>query len=199
MTLIIGLTGGIATGKSTVSSMIETFDIPIIDADQIAREVVEPGKESYHEIVRAFGEKILRDDQTLNRKKLGEIIFKDQKKRKLLNNIVHPAIRKEMVLKRDYYVHLGVKSVVLDIPLLFESNLTTYVHKTIVVYVHKSIQLKRLMKRDCFSKKEAVQRINSQMPMSEKIKMADVVIDNSYTKENTLQQIKRTLLKWKVL
>src|SRR5690625_4240419 len=123
MTIIIGLTGGIATGKSTVSSMIADFKIPVIDADQIAREVVEIGKKSYHELIRVFGPQILQSNQMIDRKKLGEIIFTDQTKREQLNNIIHPAIRKEMQRKKDYYVNLSVKSVVLDIPLLFESEL----------------------------------------------------------------------------
>lgn len=199
MTLIIGLTGGIATGKSTVSSMLATFDVPIIDADKIARDVVKPGKSSYVEIVREFGSKILRKDRTINREELGKIIFANQEKRELLNSIVHPAIRKEMIKQRDDYVRSGVKSVVLDIPLLFESNLTTYVHKTVVVYVPQHIQLKRLIKRDCLSEEEALKRINSQIPISEKTKMADAVIDNSQTKEKTFQQIKSLLQDWKIL
>lgn len=199
MTIIIGLTGGIATGKSTVSSMIADFKIPVIDADQIAREVVEIGKKSYHELIRVFGPQILQSNQMIDRKKLGEIIFTDQTKREQLNNIIHPAIRKEMQRKKDYYVNLSVKSVVLDIPLLFESELEEFVDKIIVVYVDESIQLKRLMKRDHLSKKDALKRIDSQMPTSEKIKLADVVIDNSQTREDTLQQIQSTLLHWNAL
>lgn len=199
MTIIIGLTGGIATGKSTVSSMIADFKIPVIDADQIAREVVEIGKKSYHELIRVFGPQILQANQMIDRKKLGEIIFTDQTKREQLNNIIHPAIRKEMQRKKDYYVNLSVKSVVLDIPLLFESELEEFVDKIIVVYVDESIQLKRLMKRDHLSKKDALKRIDSQMPTSEKIKLADVVIDNSQTREDTLQQIQSTLLHWNAL
>src|SRR5690625_2710222 len=140
MTLVIGLIGGIATGKSTVSSMFKKFQIPVIDADKIAREVVEPGRESYLKIIHSFGTNILNDDQTINRKKLGEIIFSDRDKRKLLNSIVHPAVRKEMLKQRDAYVQAGRRGVVLDIPLLFESNLTTFVQKTIVVYVSEEIQ-----------------------------------------------------------
>src|SRR5690625_298609 len=116
MTLIIGLTGSIATGKSTVSSLIENLNVPIIDADKIAREVVKPGRKAYHNIIKEFGPNILQNDQMLNRQKLGEIIFQNQKKRELLNKIVHPDVREEMQKQRDHYVKLGVKSVVLDIP-----------------------------------------------------------------------------------
>lgn len=199
MTLTIGLTGGIATGKSTVSSMIANFDIPIIDADKIAREVVEPGRTAYKEIIQKFGSDILKKDKTLNREKLGEIIFSHKEKRKQLNNIVHPAVRKEMLKQRDYFVSLGIKSVVLDIPLLFESNLMNYVEKTIVVYIPEQLQLKRLMTRDNLTKSEAFKRIRSQIPTSDKIKLADAVIDNSQTKEKTLEQLVNILNNWKAM
>lgn len=199
MTLTIGLTGGIATGKSTVSSMIANFDIPIIDADKIAREVVEPGRTAYKEIIQKFGSDILKKDKTLNREKLGEIIFSHKEKRKQLNNIVHPAVRKEMLKQRDYFVSLGIKSVVLDIPLLFESNLMNYVEKTIVVYIPEQLQLKRLMIRDNLTKSEAFKRIRSQIPTSDKIKLADAVIDNSQTKEKTLEQLVNILNNWKAM
>src|SRR5690625_149075 len=103
MALIIGLTGGISSGKSTVSTMFSTLHIPVIDADKVSREVVEPGKSAYHEIRRVFGQEIFKEDQTLNRKKLGAIIFADEEKRKQLNAIVHPAVRKEMLQQRDHY------------------------------------------------------------------------------------------------
>lgn len=199
MTLIIGLTGGIATGKSTVSSMVSQLGIPTIDADKIARQVVEPGKKAHDQIVQTFGEQILKSDQTLDRQALGSIIFSNKDKRKQLNAIVHPAVRKEMIKQRDHYIGIGVKSVMLDIPLLFESNLVNLVHKVIVVYVHEKKQLYRLMARDHLSEEEALQRIQAQMPISEKVTLADVVIDNSCTKEETLRQIKYTLQQWSAL
>lgn len=199
MTLIIGLTGSIATGKSTVSSLIENLNVPIIDADKIAREVVKPGRKAYHNIIKEFGPNILQNDQMLNRQKLGEIIFQNQKKRELLNKIVHPDVREEMQKQRDHYVKLGVKSVVLDIPLLFESKLTSYVHKIIVVFVQKELQLKRLMARDHLTEKEALRRINSQIPISEKIKLADAIIDNNRTKKATSNQVKNILSDWNAI
>src|SRR5690625_1069171 len=120
MTLIIGLTGSIGTGKSTIAKKMHELQIPIVDADIIAREVVEPGKDAYNDIVTTFGEQILQNDGTLDRKKLGSIVFADESKRKTLNEIIHPAIRAEILRQRDAYVAEGHPCVVLDIPLLYE-------------------------------------------------------------------------------
>src|SRR5690625_3642877 len=122
MALIIGLTGSIASGKSTISSMFSEFNIPVVDADKIAREVVQPGEKAYIEIVKAFGDKILKEDLTIDRKKLGSIIFADDDKRHQLNSIIHPAIRETMTFQKDQYIQSGEKCIVLDIPLLFESK-----------------------------------------------------------------------------
>lgn len=199
MTLIIGLTGGIASGKSTVSSMFEQLNIPVIDADKLARKVVEPGEKAYDEIVEVFGIEILQADQSLHRKKLGAIIFADEEKRNKLNQIVHPAIRKKMMEQRDDLVARGVKCVVLDIPLLFESKLTSYVDKIMVVYVDENVQLDRLMERDHSTEKEAIQRIRAQMPLKEKTALADAIINNNDSKEKTLEQLKSILTKWKIM
>lgn len=199
MTLVIGLTGSIASGKSTVSDMFHTLNIPVIDADQLAREVVYPGEQAYKEIVSLFGEGILQADRTLDRKKLGAIIFQDEVKRKQLNNIVHPAIRKRMLEQRDTFIKNKEKCVVLDIPLLFESKITSYVHKTLVVYVDQKIQLQRLMKRDNFSQEEAMQRIDSQIPVKEKAELAHAVIDNNGSRKNSLKQLEKILMDWDVL
>lgn len=199
MTLIFGLTGGIATGKSTVAHMFTSFEIPIIDADIVAREVVEPGEEAYEKIVETFGKDILKNDQTLNRKKLGKIIFSDEKKRKQLNQITHPIIRKEMQRQKDVYIQQGEKCVILDIPLLFENNLTKEVDYTVVVYTTKETQLKRLMKRDCLTEEEAKQRINAQMSIEKKRKRADYLIDNNGTKKETFEQVKDLLSQFDML
>ncbi|WP_430784856.1 dephospho-CoA kinase [Virgibacillus flavescens] len=198
MALIIGLTGSIASGKSTVSSMFREFEIPVVDADQIAREVVCPGEKAYTEIVDAFGEEILFDDKTIDRKKLGSYIFNDKAKRSTLNSIVHPAVRKEMLAQRDAFVTSGAKCVVLDIPLLFESKLTHFVDKTVVVFVDQATQLNRLMNRDKSSEDEARSRINSQISMDEKAHMADKVIDNNGTIEQTSYQLEEILKEWQI-
>ncbi len=199
MALIIGLTGGIASGKSTVSSMFTSLNIPVVDADKISREVVEPGEDAYEKIRHVFGEDVFKKDGTLNRKKLGTIIFADEEKRKQLNGIVHPAVRKEMLRQRDYYINKGEKCIILDIPLLFEGNLTQLVDKTIVVSVDEDVQLNRLMERDQSSKEEAEQRIQSQLPIREKVKLADAVIDNNGTKIDSCKQLKNILKEWLVL
>lgn len=196
MTLIIGLTGSIATGKSTVSKMFTNLNIPVIDADKIARIVVEPGYDAHIRVVDYFGEDILSKDGTIDRPKLGKIIFANTKKRDALNDIVHPAVRKEMLRQRDDLVKQEHKYIVLDIPLLFESKLTHLVDKTIVVYTDVVIQIERLMKRNNFSSEEAMERIQSQMSINDKTELADVVIDNNGTKAESLAQLKKILNDW---
>lgn len=199
MTLVIGLTGSIATGKSTVSLMFDDFGIPVIDADKVARQVVEPGEKAYNDIVHTFGEHIVKEDNTLDRQKLGSIVFADEEKRKKLNSIIHPEIRKKILHDRDQLVKQGVRSVVLDIPLLYESKLTHYVDKVIVVSVDAKVQLERLMARNNFTEEEARQRISSQMPVKEKAKLADAVIDNNGTKTETYEQLEKLLKEWEIL
>ena len=197
MTVTIGLTGSIATGKSTVSLMFEDFDIPVIDADKLAREVVYPGEEAYQLVVDTFGEAILREDKTLDRKLLGEIIFTDEAKRQQLNRIVHPAIRKKMIEKRDVLIAGGAAFVVLDIPLLLESKLEHFVDKIMVVYVDEKIQLQRLMARNDYTEEEALQRIRSQMPVKEKAQLADAIINNNGSKNETFKQLEKIINDWK--
>ncbi|MDQ0231005.1 dephospho-CoA kinase [Metabacillus malikii] len=189
MTIVLGLTGGIASGKSTVSKMIRELGIRVIDADVIAREVVEIGKPAYQQIVETFGLDILLDNGEINRGKLGEIIFSSEQKRLQLNEIVHPAIRLEMLKQIEDEKRKHSNAVVLDIPLLFESKLTYLVDKTILVYVDEETQLKRLMQRNGFSEEEAVLRIQSQMPLTEKRLLADELINNNGTIEETKKQL----------
>lgn len=198
MTLIIGLTGSIGTGKSTIANHFKTLQIPVVDADVIARQVVEPGEAAYKDIVATFGEHILQEDKTLDRKALGAVVFQDETKRKQLNAIIHPAIRAEILKQRDEYVDKGVPCVVLDIPLLYESKLTDYVDKVIVVSVSPKVQLERLVERDKSTAAEAKQRINSQIPVREKAEMADAVIDNNGTITASHEQLERILKKWQV-
>ncbi|MGG0186106.1 dephospho-CoA kinase [Bacillus rhizoplanae] len=199
MTVVIGLTGGIASGKSTVSQMFQGFHIPVIDADIIAREVVEPGKEAYNEIVTAFGKEVLGENGELDRPKLGSIVFHNEEKRLLLNGIVHPAVRKEMNAQKDIYIREKAQAVVLDIPLLFESKLTGLVDKILLVYVDSETQLTRLMERNNFKEEEAKARIASQMPLEDKITLADEVINNNGTMEETKAQLSRILKEWNII
>ncbi len=148
LTMIIGLTGSIASGKSTVAKMMLELGLPIVDADIVARDVVEPGTETLAFIAENFGQDILLEDGNLNRTMLGNIIFHEPAKRKILNDIMHPAIRKEMLRQRDAYLEGGHEHVVMDIPLLFESKLQHFVERIIVVSVSEEVQLRRLMERN---------------------------------------------------
>lgn len=197
--MIIGLTGSIASGKSTVVKMMTALGLPIVDADIVARDVVEPGTETLKLIVENFGQDILLEDGSLNRAKLGDIIFHEPVKRKMLNDIMHPAIRKEMLRQRDAYIEAGEKHVVMDIPLLFENKLQHFVERIIVVSVSEEVQLRRLMERNNLSKEDALARMHSQLPMSVKEKGAHAVIYNNENLEQTEHQLKKILTSWDVL
>ncbi|MED4345874.1 dephospho-CoA kinase [Heyndrickxia coagulans] len=199
MAKIIGLTGGIASGKSTVSKMLKAKGFTIVDADIAARKVVEPGEPAYEQIIEAFGEGILLEDLTIDRKKLGALIFADEALRMKLNSIVHPAVRAWMTREKDRAIENGEKTVFLDIPLLFESRLTYMVERTILVYVDEETQLKRLMARNGLSEKEAQIRIRAQMPLSEKKALADAVIDNNGSPEETKQQLEKIVSDWQLV
>ncbi|MFY4774633.1 dephospho-CoA kinase [Metabacillus sp. RGM 3146] len=198
MTLVIGLTGGIASGKSTVSNMIRDWGYPIIDADIIAKEAVDPGKPALEKIIKAFGRDILKGDGSLDRQKLGGIIFQNAAKREILNSIVHPAVREEMLKKRDEAKSNGEKAVVLDIPLLFESKLAHFADVTLLVFTDDEVQLKRLMERNGYTEEEAAMRISSQMPLTEKKKLADAVIDNNGTLLETKEQLQDLFRMWNI-
>ena len=194
--MIIGLTGSIASGKSTVSTMLKRKGFPIVDADEIARQVVELGSPVLQEISRVFGESVLQADGSLNRVKLGEIIFNDEEMRQKLNGIIHPAIRQEMLKQKDEWLAGGANTVIMDIPLLFESKLQSFVDTIIVVSVTPEIQKERLIARNVLSEEEADRRIQSQLPVKEKEKDADAVLFNNGTVEETQKQLDSLLLKW---
>ncbi|EAG6100597.1 dephospho-CoA kinase [Listeria monocytogenes] len=185
----IGLTGSVATGKSTVSNMIQQAGIPLVDADIAARKVVEPGTEGLKEIVAYFGEEILLADGTLDRAKLGEIIFKDKEKRKKLNEITHPRVKDYMLEARERFFRAGEELVFFDIPLLFESHLESLVDQIVVVWTTPETELKRLMERNNLTKEDALRRIESQMGIDEKARKADFVIDNNESLEKTQKQV----------
>ncbi|WP_113928472.1 dephospho-CoA kinase [Bacillus sp. P14.5] len=199
MQSIIGLTGGIASGKSTVSSLLAQKGFTVVDADLAARKVVEPGEPAYLKIVETFGQDILNKDGTLDRAALGSIIFHNEERRKELNEIVHPAVRAEMLAEKEKAFENGMQTVVMDIPLLFESNLTWMVKKTVVVYVDKETQLSRLMKRNGLTEEEASARVNSQMSLEEKKTLADAVLDNRGTIEETAVQLDGLLARWNLM
>ncbi|EAD0070393.1 dephospho-CoA kinase [Listeria monocytogenes] len=185
----IGLTGSVATGKSTVSNLIQQAGIPLVDADIAARKVVEPGTEGLKEIVAYFGEEILLADGTLDRAKLGEIIFKDKEKREKLNEITHPRVKNYMLEARERFFRAGEELVFFDIPLLFESHLESLVDQIVVVWTTPETELKRLMERNNLTKEDALRRIESQMGIDEKARKADFVIDNNESLEKTQKQV----------
>lgn len=177
--LKIGLTGGIASGKSTVLSYFKKKHIPFIDADIVAREVVEPHTEGLAAIASLFGSAVINDDGTLNREALGAIIFHDSKERERLNNCIHEFIRKRIEELTSEFESQGVPILIYDIPLLIEGKWYEILDTVWLVYVTPEVQLQRLMKRNGFTKEEALARINSQMPMDEKRTYAHVIIDNT--------------------
>ncbi|WP_394580258.1 dephospho-CoA kinase [Cytobacillus firmus] len=196
MSLTVGLTGGIASGKSTVSSLLIKKGYTVIDADIEARLAVEKGEEAYQEILRHFGERVLLKDGSIDRAELGSIIFHNETERKALNSIVHPAVRKRMTALKERAISRKEQLIILDIPLLFESKLQYMCDKTLLVYADENIQLQRLMQRNQLSEKEAMARIQSQMPLKDKKALADAVIDNNGTIEETEKQLWGILKKW---
>jgi len=196
---VIGLTGGIASGKSTVSNMLSKLGAVVLDADLIAKEVTSPGSSGLQKLVDAFGKEILLPDGSLNRKKLAEIVFHDKDALRLLNSIVHPLVLQRIVtildnLKRRAEEDGATKIVVLDAPLLLEVGAEKLADEVWVVSVDLECQVRRLMRREGFTREEAFSRINAQMPLSEKKRYADEVIDNNGTPEETEKRVKELWL-----
>ncbi|KAK3835017.1 MAG: CoaE-domain-containing protein [Linnemannia gamsii] len=191
---VVGLTGGIASGKSTVSKTIQSLNIPLIDCDLLARLVVEPTHPCYHKLVKHFGTVILQDQEMgkpLDRYKFGTIIFSDPVQRRVANGIIHPAVRDE-ILKRLFKLWIkGTSLVVIDVPLLLEGELWRIVSDVIVVYCPPEVQLERIKSRDGLSEEDALARINAQRPLIEKVDYADHVIYNT----SDLESLKAATLK----
>jgi dephospho-CoA kinase len=189
MTLIAGLTGGIASGKSTVAGCLREAGAKIIDADRIARQVVSPGQPAYAEICAQFGNGILAPDGGIDRAALGRIVFENTALRRRLEAIVHPRVGIEIDAQIQQITLAEPDAVIImDIPLLFETGRTHGLAQIIVVYVPASVQLDRLMMRDGLDRRDAMARIASQMPIDEKATKADIVIDNSGTLAQTRAQ-----------
>ena len=195
---LIGITGGISTGKSTVSNFIKTYGYTFLDGDVIARQVVEPGTPALKKIQDAFGDTVIHEDGSLDREALGSVIFGDAQKRKVLNSIVHPAIYREIFRRCLICLWRREDVVFLDLPLLYESGaMVRFLTRIIVVYCTPELQLDRLMKRNELSREDAVNRISSQMNLEEKRKRADIVIDNSYSLEKTKEQVDEAMMSLK--
>ncbi|MCL5047116.1 MAG: dephospho-CoA kinase [Actinobacteria bacterium] len=187
--VVIGLTGGIASGKSTVSRILKELGAEIVDADLVAKEVVRPNTDAWRELVSEFGRGILNPDKTINRRKLGNMVFPDKTALAKLNHITHPRILKRITERIAQARQAGIRVLVLDAPLLIESGTVSMADQVWVVAVDQETQLTRLMARDHFTFQEALNRLNSQMPLAEKIKYATVVIDNSGSLEETRARI----------
>jgi dephospho-CoA kinase len=188
---LVGVTGGIASGKSSVSRILQTeCGCTIIDADVISREIFQSGEKAYKQVIQVFGDGILDDKKEINRGALGDLIFNDTSLRRKLNAITHKEIRKRMLWQVFTAFLKGNRFVVLDVPLLIESKvMLKFLRHTVVVYVDENTQISRLMQRDGFTEQEARARINSQIPLAEKLKFATKVIDNNGTKESTHERV----------
>ncbi|MDH4960804.1 dephospho-CoA kinase [Ligilactobacillus salivarius] len=186
---ILGLTGGIASGKTTVSTYLKEMGYPIIDADKVSRKVVEPHTEGLKEISHFFGNDILQSNGSLNRKKLGEIVFENKDKRELLNKILSKKIRTEIINQIEYYKKQGADVLILDIPLLFEGGYDKMCDFTMVIYIPKELQIERLIQRDGLTRDKALKRISAQLDSAERNSKADIVIDNSRSIKDTHNQV----------
>ena len=190
--LLVGLTGGIATGKSTVTGLLASPSVRVVDADALAREVVEPGTPAHAQIVVDFGKDVLQPDGRLDRARLGEIVFPDPVKRKRLEAITHPAVRQRqqrILSMLEEEEHDGL--VIWDVPLLYETKGDAHVDRVVVVSTDEDTELARLTARDGSSEADARARIKSQMPVAEKAKRAHYVIDNSGSRADTERQVRQ--------
>jgi|TARA_B100001964_G_scaffold50429_1_gene56813 dephospho-CoA kinase len=188
--LLIGLTGGIASGKTTVSNMFVKLGAHLIDADVIARDVVKPDKPAWKEIVSAFGESVLDDKKEIIREKLAAAIFNSPEKRKQLEAITHPRIiEEENRLINEIRKNNKPGIIILDAALLIEAGHHNRVDKLIVVYLNKNTQIKRLRKRDSLSFADAKKRLDSQMSLNEKVNLANYVIDNGKSTDESEKQV----------
>lgn len=178
--MIVGLTGGIATGKSTFSKELADRGFYVVDADVVAREVVEPGTGGLAEIVAAFGPDYVREDGTLDRERLGRLIFSHPDSRETVNRIVHPRVRDVMWGRvRDYVAGDARRIGIVDVPLLIEGGTHTLADVTVLIYAAPHVQRDRLMRRNGFSEQEAAKRMGAQMPIDQKRPLVDIIVDNS--------------------
>lgn len=188
---VIGITGNIASGKSTVARMFEALGARIIDADEIARIVVEPGAPAWEEIVSEFGRDILEPDGAINRKRLADIVFGDEAKRKRLNDITHPRIRERISELLREYEKEGALVVMVEAALIVErGGLKSLIDGLIVVTADEETQIERLIRDKGYKREEAVSRLRAQMPAREKMMHGDYIIDNSGSLEDTRARVK---------
>jgi len=188
--LLLGVTGGIATGKSTVVRMFQEKGARLCDFDVLAKAVVEPDKPAWKDIVAYFGEQVLLEDRSLDRKKLGDIVFRDTEKRKKLEGFIHPRMTEGFIAEVNSYAAADPNAIILvDVPLMIELNLQYMFHKLLVVYTPEDVQIRRLIERDGITREEAVARLKAQLPIEEKVGYADFVIDNQGSPRETQKQV----------
>jgi dephospho-CoA kinase len=189
--LLVGLTGGIASGKSTVSRQLAALGCRVVDADVLAREVVRQGAPAWAGIVEAFGREVLRPDGELDRQRLGAIVFADPARRRTLEAITHPAILARRAAILDAWAREGYDGVVVqDTPLLIEVGAHRHVDRVLVVHAERDVQVRRLIARDGLAPADAERRVASQMPLAEKVRLAHYVVENSGTPEETAAQVR---------
>ena len=188
--LVIGLTGGIASGKSTISDMLRELGAAVIDADIVSRDVVSQGSNAYNRIIESFGDDILLEDGEINRKQLGNIVFSDEEKLKLLNEITHPEIIENVNAMIDVFKKQQKKVVVVDAAILIEMGLNKHVDCVWLVLANRNTQLKRVMERDQLSSEDAWNRINAQMSNEERLQYADATIDTTHPVDEVRDRVK---------
>jgi dephospho-CoA kinase len=189
---VIGLTGGIASGKSTVAKMLAALGAEIIDADRLAREAVEPGGPAYAAVVADFGPEVVAEDGRLDRERLGALVFTDPIRRQHLESLIHPHVRRESARRQAQIARRRPEALIfLDVPLLFETGLDRGLAEIVVVYVPRKVQLRRLLARDRLSEAAAQARIDAQMDLELKRRRATRVIDNSGSRQATQIQVER--------
>ncbi len=187
--MIIGVTGGIATGKSSVADLFKKIGLPVVSADELAREVVRSDSDALRAIAQQFGSDVLLSDGTLNRERLAQIVFTDAAARRALNQITHPEIARLAESKLAALVEAGADTIIYEAPLLYEAGAEERVDKVLVVTANPAVQKNRLMARDGLDAETADLRISAQMPLSEKVLRADFVIDNSGAPAETARQV----------
>jgi dephospho-CoA kinase len=194
---LLGVTGGIGSGKTVVSVILGDMGAKTIDFDILAREVVEPKKPAWKAVVDYFGDQILMKDNTLDRKKLSDIVFNDVKKRKKLESIIHPGTGEEFGKRVKEITKKDPEAIIQAVvPLLIEENMQSMFHKLLVVHVPAEIQIERLVARDKISREQAINILSSQLPIDEKVKLADYVIRNDRSLEKTRAQVEEL---WEIL
>ena len=192
---LVGLTGGIASGKSTVAAILRRLGATIINADALSREVVQPEQEAWNEIIKTFGPDILQEDKTLDRRKLRKIIFDNPEARKKLEAIIHPRVRALAERRISELAAAGSSVIVYEVPLLFEAQIHLWLRPVILVACDLETQKKRLLERDHLTELEAQQHLDAQMSLEEKRKLADYLIENDGTLEKLEQDVRAVLEK----